>query len=189
MEGNKLAEINIIIAKNLKSLREEKKLSLEKVAELSGVSKTMIGQIERGESSPTITTLWKIANGLKISFSSIINHPQPETIVITKNDCQILTEENERFRVYPYFPLQDERRFEIYSVEIDKEGVQISEPHIEGTEEYITVYEGELTIRVDDLEYVVQNGDSIKFRSDKPHSYQNSGNSLLRMSMIIYYPV
>ncbi|MDA6151190.1 helix-turn-helix transcriptional regulator, partial [Escherichia coli] len=58
-----MEEIHLILAKNLKAFRENKKLSLEKVAELTGVSKTMIGQIERGESSPTITTIWKIANG------------------------------------------------------------------------------------------------------------------------------
>jgi XRE family transcriptional regulator, regulator of sulfur utilization len=52
-----MEELNLIIAKNLKSLREKKKLSLERVAELTGVSKTMIGQIERGASSPTITTV------------------------------------------------------------------------------------------------------------------------------------
>src|SRR5690554_5668235 len=65
-------EIDLVIAKNLKAIRESKKLSLEKVAELTGVSKTMIGQIERGESAPTITTIWKIANGLKVSFTSLI---------------------------------------------------------------------------------------------------------------------
>ena len=42
----------------------------------------MIGQIERGESSPTLTTIWKIANGLKVSFTSLINNPQPDTKVV-----------------------------------------------------------------------------------------------------------
>ena len=56
-----MEEIQLILAKNLKTIREKEKLSLEKVAQLTGVSKTMIGQIERGESSPTLTTIWKIA--------------------------------------------------------------------------------------------------------------------------------
>ncbi|MEB9453351.1 helix-turn-helix transcriptional regulator, partial [Bacillus cereus] len=71
-----MEEIQLILAKNLKSIREKEKLSLEKVSQLTGVSKTMIGQIERGESSPTLTTIWKIANGLKVSFTSLINNPQ-----------------------------------------------------------------------------------------------------------------
>jgi len=52
-----LENLNETVAKNLKSIREEKKLSLDKVAELTGVSKSMLGQIERGESNPTITTV------------------------------------------------------------------------------------------------------------------------------------
>ncbi len=51
--------------------------SLEKIAEMTGVSKTMLGQIERGEASPIITTVWKIVNGSKISFSTRIDTPQP----------------------------------------------------------------------------------------------------------------
>src|SRR6478752_6537405 len=122
-----MEEINLIVAKNLKGFRESKKLSLERVSELTGVSKTMIGQIERGESSPTITTIWKIANGLKISFTSLINNPQPDTKVILKNEVQTLFEDNEKYRLYPFFPFQEDKRFEVYSVEIEKGGYLSSE--------------------------------------------------------------
>ncbi|MGN7233748.1 helix-turn-helix domain-containing protein [Priestia megaterium] len=184
-----MEEINLVIAKNLKSFRESKKLSLERVAELTGVSKTMIGQIERGESSPTITTIWKIANGLKISFTSLINNPQPDTKVISKNDIQVLSEDNGKYQIYPYFPFEDDRRFEIYSAEIEAGGSQGADPHREGTEEFITVFEGEVTIRVNSNEYTVQSGNAIRFKADRPHSYHNLGNTLTRLSMIIYYPV
>ena len=58
------------IAQHLQSVRKGRGLSLDKTAKLTGVSKAMLGQIERGESSPTIATLWKIATGLECSFSS-----------------------------------------------------------------------------------------------------------------------
>lgn len=183
-----MEEINLIIAKNLKALRESKKLSLEKVAELTGVSKTMIGQIERGESSPTITTIWKIANGLKISFTSLINNPQPDTMVVLRSEIQTLSEDNGKYRVYPYFPFEDDKRFEVYSVEIEQSGILSSDSHREGTEEFITVFEGELTVRVNNNEYTLKNGDSIKFKADRPHTYHNSGETLTRLSMILYYP-
>ena len=102
----------------------------------------MIGQIERGESSPTLTTIWKIANGLKVSFTSLINNPQPDTKVVLRNDVQVLSEDNGRYKVYPSFPFQDDRNFEIYTVEIETEGKLNSEGHKEGTEEFITVFEG-----------------------------------------------
>ncbi|HZG14298.1 MAG TPA: helix-turn-helix domain-containing protein [Candidatus Bathyarchaeia archaeon] len=183
-----MADINLVIAKNLKSFRESKKLSLEMVAELTGVSKTMIGQIERGESSPTITTIWKIANGLKISFSSLIDEPQPDTKVVFRSEVQALLEDNGKFRVFPCFPFQSDRRFEMYAVEIEKGGYHGADAHTAGTEELITVFDGELTVRVNQDEYTVKSGDSIRFRADRPHSYHNSGNSVTRLSMVIYYP-
>jgi len=183
-----MQEIHLVIAKNLKLLRESKKLSLEKVAELTGVSKTMIGQIERGESAPTITTIWKIANGLKISFTSLINQPQPDTIVVSKGDIQVLSEDDGKYRVYPHFPFEDDKRFEVYSVEIDPGGFLRADAHMEGGEELLTIFDGELMIRVKDEEYTVRSGDSIRFKADRPHSYENPGDILTRLSMVLYYP-
>ncbi|GIN19199.1 MAG TPA: helix-turn-helix domain-containing protein [Bacillus bacterium] len=184
-----MEDIHLILAKNLKAIRKKEKLSLEKVSELCGVSKTMIGQIERGESSPTLTTIWKIANGLKVSFTSLINNPQPDTKVVSKEEIQILSEDNGRYRVYPFFPFQEERRFEIYAVEIEKEGMLSSDSHRNGTEEFITVFDGEITITVNNCEYNLKNGDSIRFKADRPHTYYNPGTTLTRLSMTIYYPV
>ena len=183
MEG-----INLIIAKNLKAYREVERLSLERVAELTGVSKTMIGQIERGESSPTITTIWKIANGLKISFTSLINDPQPDTNIILKSEIQPLAEDNGKYRVYPYFPFQDNRRFEVYTVEIEPGGFLSADAHKDGTEEFLTIFDGVLTINVNDNDYTINSGDSIKFKADKPHTYSNPGDTLTRLSMTIHYP-
>lgn len=61
-------DIQAIIAMNLVKLRKNRNLTLDQVSELTGVSKAMLGQIEKGKSTPTVTTLWKIANGLQVSF-------------------------------------------------------------------------------------------------------------------------
>lgn len=184
-----MENLNETVAKNLKSIREEKKLSLDKVAELTGVSKSMLGQIERGESNPTITTVWKIANGLKISFTSLINTPQHDTVIIGRDEIEPLIEDNGKYRLYPYFPYEDGRRFEVYSVEIGKGGYLSADAHPEDTQEFITIFDGELTIRVNDQEFTVKEGDSIRFKADKPHAYHNSGSKPARMSMVIYYPL
>jgi transcriptional regulator with XRE-family HTH domain len=183
-----MEEIQHILAKNLKTIREKKKLSLEKTAELTGVSKTMIGQIERGESSPTLNTIWKIANGLKISFTSLIQLQHSEAKVVKRDEIRTLSEDNGKYNVYPYFPFEEDKRFEIYSVEIEKGGFLSAEAHQEGTVEFITVFDGELTVQVNDNDYLVTAGDSIQFKADKPHTYQNSGDRLTRLSMTIYYP-
>ncbi|MFB5189119.1 helix-turn-helix domain-containing protein [Alicyclobacillus fastidiosus] len=183
-----MEDINAVLGQNLRTFREEKKLSLDKVAEMTGVSKAMLGQIERGESSPTITTVWKIANGLKISFTSLLQKPQIDTTVIPKSEIQPLVEDDGRYRIYPFFPIESDRRFEMYAVEMDRGAVLHAEPHMEGTQEFVTVFDGELTICLDEHEYTVQPGDSIRFRADVPHAYENRGTTLIRVSMVIHYP-
>ncbi len=183
-----MEDLNLIIAGNLKKIRDERKLSLDKVAELTGVSKSMIGQIERGESNPTITTAWKLATGLKISFSSLMSVPQPKTIVIRKEDINPFVEDNGKYRVYPFFPYEDSKKFEIFTVEIDKGGYLNAEAHGDNTSEFISVFEGELTLRTENNEFLVEKGNSIRFMADKPHSYHNPGETITTMSMVIYYP-
>ncbi len=148
----------------------------------------MIGQIERGESSPTLTTVWKIANGLKVFFTSLIQNPQPDADVVLKKEVKVCTGDDGRYRVYPAFPFQEDRRFELYSAEIDPEGVLRSEGHKEGTEEFITVFDGELTIRVNERKFSLLSWDSIRFKADRPHVYSNFGEACTRLSMTIYYP-
>lgn len=70
-----MEKINQIIGENLKKARYDRELSLDKTSNLTGVSKAMLGQIERGESNPTVATLWKITNGLEITFSSFQDLP------------------------------------------------------------------------------------------------------------------
>jgi XRE family transcriptional regulator, regulator of sulfur utilization len=183
-----LENLNLIIANNLKRIREESKLSLDKVAELTNVSKSMLGQIERGESNPSISTVWKIANGLKISFTDLINTHELDIVVISKNDIEPLVEDNGKYKLYPFYPYENGRRFEMYSIDIEKDGHLNAEGHREGTEEFLTVFQGKVTVRVNEEEYVVNKGDSIRFKASKPHGYYNFGDELAMISMVIYYP-
>jgi XRE family transcriptional regulator, regulator of sulfur utilization len=186
--GGNVENIVAVLGHNLKTYREDRKLSLDKVAELTGVSKTMLGQIERGESSPTITTVWKIANGLKTSFTALLQKPQIETVLIQKRNMQPLLEDDGRYRLYPFFPVETDRQFEVYMVELDGGATLHAEPHMEGTQEFITVFDGVLTVTVGESEFTINNGDSIRFRADEPHVYKNAGDSIVRVSMVIYYP-
>lgn len=179
--------LNKILAQNLKALRDENRLSLDKVAKLTGVSKSMLGQIERGEANPTISTLWKIANGLKVSFTALINQPQPETQVIRKGDIDPLTECDGKFVNYPYFPFEEGRRFEIYRIDVEEGGVLKAEPHPDGTYEFISVFDGQLTVAFGDEVYEIAEGEALKFRADRSHSYTNNGSKIIRMCMVLYY--
>jgi XRE family transcriptional regulator, regulator of sulfur utilization len=182
-----MEDITWLVAQNLKKIRKEKKLSLDGLAELTGVSKSMLRQIELGESSPTIATIWKISNGLKISFTSLLSAPQTDTTLIPKAGIEPLVEDKGKYRLYPFFPIEEGRRFEIYSIEIEKGGRLNAEPHQIGTQEFLTVYTGELSLRVNEEEYRLSEGDSIRFRADRPHAYLNPGKNLAKINLVISY--
>lgn len=182
-------KLNLVIAENLKKLREDRKLSLDNVAKLTGVSKSMLGQIERSEVNPTVSTVWKISNGLKISFTQLMSRPEADIELVDKSEIQPLIEDDGRLRNYPVFPFDSTRRFEMYSLEIDCGGHLSAEAHPQGTQEFITVFSGEMTIIINNENFVVTTGNSVRFKADTQHEYKNTGNELCKLSMVIYYPL
>lgn len=180
-------DVTGMVASNLKTLREERKLSLDAVSKLTGVSKSMIGQIERGEVNPTISVLWKIANGLKISFSALLEKPAQQMHVIKGGTTRPLVECGGGFINHPLFPFDERTRFETYRVEIMPKVRFESETHLSGTEEYLTVFSGTLQLVVDGAPCALFAGDSVRFQADVPHSYENVGEEKAEFFLVIYY--
>lgn len=183
-----MENLNLIIAENLKKLREQRKLSLDAVSRLCGVSKSMLGQIERGDVSPTISTVWKITNGLKISYGDLLSRPETECELIDITQVQPLLEDGGHYRNYMVFPSEDGRRFEMLYIELDPGSRLEAEAHPAGTQEFITVFDGELTVYVGRETFTAKNLGSLRFKADRSHRYQNTGSGLCRLSMVIYYP-
>ncbi|MCU6396765.1 helix-turn-helix transcriptional regulator, partial [Enterobacter quasiroggenkampii] len=102
-----LEKLNLIIAKNLKRLREEKALSLNELSKMTDVSKSMLGQIERCEANPTVSTIWKIANGLKISCTELMSMPEADFKIVDKSQVQPLIEDEGKVRIFPVFPFDN----------------------------------------------------------------------------------
>jgi XRE family transcriptional regulator, regulator of sulfur utilization len=183
-----MEHLNEVIGDNLKRFRADRGLSLDAVAKLSGVSKSMLGQIERGEVNPTISLLWRIANGLKVSFTSLVTPVSDDAQVIHRGDIEPVVEDGGKVRNYPVFPFDPERGFETYSVEVDPGGYLQAESHGAGTEELLTVHSGRLAVRVGDDEHVLNEGDSLRFKADAQHSYHNPGSKTASLGMVIRYP-
>ncbi|MEK4148971.1 XRE family transcriptional regulator [Robertmurraya sp. FSL W8-0741] len=176
------------IADNLKSIRKNRGYSLEQVGELTGVSKAMLGQIERGDSNPTVSTLWKIARGLQVSFSSLMKEEASNVIVVKQSNIVPVTESNGNYRVYPIFPFDPRKKFEIFTVEIEPGCTHLSEKHNEGLEEYITIVSGELEILIGDESFSLNSGDSIRFLANKTHTYKNNSSMLTTYQLVMHYP-
>ena len=180
-------ELQKKIGANIKAIREQKKLTLDTAAKLTGVSRSMLAQIERGDVNPTISVLWKIANGFKVSFTSLMPQASHAPLVIRADQVSPLVEDEGRYRNYPAFPFQDGRQFETYRIEILPGGHLAAQPHMAGTEEYITIFAGEVVISVGEERFPLSEGDSLRFAADVPHGYENSGDRPAVMSMLIYY--
>ena len=183
-------DMNTVIADNLRALRQGLNLSLSEVSERTGVSKSMLGQIERNESSPTISTLWKIATGLQVSFTSLMERPEQGIRIVRESEVTPVINDHGRFRLYPVVPAQADRSFELVDLELIEGAVSESSPHPDGTEEIVLVYQGELEIVLGekaDERYAVPAGSVISYRADQPHIYRNLADGVTRAAMVINY--
>ena len=176
-----------LVAQNLRAIRDSRNLSLDQLSELTGVSKSMLRQIETGKSSPTIATIWKIANGLRISFTALLRKHDPEVAITDFKGVKPLTAESKRYRLFPMISFDPDRSFEIYYVEIDPGTTFAGEPHQGDVEEYVFVTNGTLRISVDDTRYTVKRNQCIHFRADCHHTYRNTGNQMVSAIMMICY--
>ena len=182
-----MRDFNLIIGKNLNKIRKQKNMSLDKVSELTGVSKAMLAQIEKGSSNPTVTTLWKIAAGLNVSFSYFMEEEDKEIVHVRQKDIKPIMESEEKMKVYPLFPYDNGRRFEVFTIELEAGCNHQSLPHNEGTEEYIIVTKGQMEVAIEDSIYSLSCGDAIRYFADKSHSYRNITNDTVSFQHIIYY--
>lgn len=180
-------ELQKVIGNNIKSIREQKKLTLDTAAKQTGVSRSMLAQIEKGDVNPTISVLWKIANGYKVSFTSLMDTHTEAPLLIRAGEVSPLVEDGGRYLNYPAFPFQENKLFETYRIQIEPEGYLLAQPHMAGTEEYITVFEGEVEVCAGQEAFRLAKGDSLRFKADAEHSYRNIGQSTVNLSMLIYY--
>lgn len=127
-----MEQVSLKIGERLKEIRNTRHLTLDEAAELTGVSKPMLGQIERGQSSPTINILWKISTGLKIPLSFFCKHPETEYMVAGLPKKEMIMEENGGMRAYPLFPFDPARNLEVFYIEFDAGVTHDSLPHVAG---------------------------------------------------------
>ena len=161
----------------LKSARAERGWSLTVAAEKTGVSKAMLGQIERGESSPTIATLWKLASGFELSFSAFLLDEGMATLA-----------DVEEMSVAPLFGFDSALACEMLAVTLAPGVRHRSAAHVAGVTEYVVPLNGSMEILVDGEWLVVEPGKGFRFEGDQEHGYGNPGPLPLTFHNVIFYP-
>ena len=180
--------ITLKIGEKLKILRTTRALSLDEVSALTSVSKPMLGQIERGQSVPTVTTLWKIATGLKAPLSYFLDAPQAEYTVVGPEQSTVILGDSDKMRAYPLFTYDPVRSAETFYIEFDPDCCHSSDKHDDGVEEHIFVLQGALLLVLGDKTVDVGEKQAVRFRADTPHSYQNLGKCGCAVYNTIFYP-
>jgi transcriptional regulator with XRE-family HTH domain len=177
------------ISLTLKALRKERGWSLDKAAEKTGVSKAMLGQIEREESSPTIATLWKIASGFETAFSSFIADTSTEfhQPIYRAGQTQQLHPTDKKIRVLPLFPFDQQLNLEIFIIELLPSCEHLSPPHQPGVIEHVIVAEGKMEVLVDGKWQPLKKGEGLRFNAAQTHGYRNLSSEVACFHDIIHY--
>jgi transcriptional regulator with XRE-family HTH domain len=182
------ADLAPVVGSNLRRLRTRRGLSLERLAQNSGVSRAMLGQIELGQSAPTINVLWKIARALEVTFSALISsRTQSGALVLRARESKILTSKDRSFTSRALFPFDEPRRVEFYELKLAGGSVEDADAHPPGTSENLVVTQGVVEIDVAGDTHHLEAGDSILFEADTPHAYRNPGRGEAVMYLVMTY--
>ena len=190
-----IINIHTSLGSRLKTARSNKGWSLDKTSQHTGVSKAMLGQIERGESSPTVVRLWSIANGFELPLSYFLTdlaqtQPNtPENVSINK-----LQNSEDDIHIVTLFPYDAVTKLEVFQITLDPQREHISAPHNAGVVEHIIAVDGAmeyfLALTADGIAqqwHALKQGLSIKFNADQPHGYRNMTEKPVTIHNIISY--
>ncbi len=180
------SDLTPVVGANLRRLRNQRGHSLEKLSKLSGVSRAMLGQIELGQSAPTINVLWKIASALGVPFSGLISARQEGSVhVLRSGQAKLLTSHDGAFSSRALFPFDSPRRVEFYLLTLKPGAVEKADAHNPGTVENLVVAQGTVEIEADGRRELLEAGDAIVFEADVAHVYRSkaAGESVMYLVM------
>ncbi len=163
----------------LQALRKSKSLTLDKLATASGISKSMLSQIERGQTNPTFATLWSLTNALGVEISEVLEQSesaQNTPVLIEHLQAHFtptIQSPDGKCSLKILSPVSTVANLEWYEMRIQEDGSLQSGAHTSGTVEHLTVLNGELTVTSGDVNIPIKEGETARYRADFPHSITN----------------
>lgn len=182
------AELARRVAETLRRCRHERQLSLDDLSARSGVSRAALSQIEGARTNPTLTVLWKIAVGLEIPFHDLLGQSSVSPVLVLRaEDAPLLRSADGRTQSRLLSPGGSNSLTELYELRFQPKAHHESEPHAQGTSEILLVLTGALRLGVGDASYELGAGDSVYFRADTRHFYENRSTRDTRCINVILY--
>ncbi|MGB0409974.1 MAG: helix-turn-helix domain-containing protein [Pikeienuella sp.] len=174
-----MTDISERLAQRLKGARKAKGLSLEALSRLSGVSRSMLSQIERGESSPTVASLWNLTQALQVDFSGLLDDKadsdDPFLEHLPADRTPVIQSRGEKCIIRILSPMEEAGRSETYHIAFQSGGALVSEAHGRGCIEHLSILEGACKVTSGGFERSAVAGDTIRYRADLPHSISAEG--------------
>ena len=170
------ADLSAIVAANLRRLRVRNGLSLERLAQSSGVSRAMLGQIERGRSVPGLGVLWKLAQALNVPLQAFTEVQRCDRVIVTRSHRALwLRSSVGQTALRQLAGKGDGVRAEFLEVRLMPRAVEDFLPKSPGSQIVLALVRGCLDLSIGDERHVLNSGDSARFPADTPHSFHNSG--------------
>lgn len=182
--------INENLGRRVKKLRADRGWSLEELASTSGVSRSMLSEIEREKANPTLTVTFRIARAFGLTLQELIESAEASASkiqVIRADDRAQVYRSDKQCEIRTLSPLNLEKDVEFYEVRLRPGGALRSQPHFEGTREFLTVEEGSVRIESDLDSEELAKGDSGTYRVDVPHAIVNTGKADALVFLVVIY--
>lgn len=168
------SDIHDRLAASLRAARKARGLSLDAAAKLSGVSRSMVSQIERGESSPTVATLWNLTQALQVDFAGLLEgRPRPGVEVTRAGAAPVIARGGVTIRILS--PAEAVGENEVYDLTFAPGARLVSDPHGPGCREHLTVIEGRLRVVSGAEAEDLGPGDVARYPADRDHEIAAEG--------------
>ncbi|MCG6122487.1 MAG: XRE family transcriptional regulator [Microvirga sp.] len=174
------------LGKTIQRLRKAYNLSLSELAEQSGVAKSIISQIERNETNPTLATIWRLSQALDVSIERVLATADDEPFLerSSKADTPMLLSDDGKVRLAIIGWIKTVEWLQWYDVSADPGGQLDSDAHQRGSVETLSVIEGEFEVEVSGVVQTARAGETLRYRCDRPHSVRCVGDTLGRATMV-----
>ena len=175
------------LGKTIQRLRKAYNLSLGELSEQSGVAKSIISQIERNETNPTLSTVVRLSRALDITVDEVLRGEQQSLFIEhqSKSGIPILESQDGLCRLAIVGPLSLVDMFQWYDFHAQPQGVLESSPHPPGTVEHLYVVSGELEVTTGIETKTARTGEALRYRADVPHKIVNVGQGSAHAVMVL----
>ncbi|MDX5378552.1 MAG: XRE family transcriptional regulator [Halomonas sp.] len=170
-------------------LRKGRGLTLEQLAAASGVSRSMLSQIERGKANPTLAVTLRIAQAFDMNIGDLVDQPWTASRieVVRGNDASQLFRDDRDCRIRTLSPLHMEKNVEFYEIRLAPGARLQSAAHFEGTRELLTVTQGQALVVAGENRCELNPGDSAHYHADLEHTIENRGDGELVSFLVVTY--